>query len=101
LVTRHCSRSQPERVELDEAFGVALVVDRVGLEGREPLLVERVRRATTDNDDASAVELHARLARHGLLRRVTRSAHQLRLRREPEAIIDALRELQTQRVAQA
>src|SRR3712207_8429927 len=28
---------QPQGVELDEALGVALVVDGVGLEGREPL----------------------------------------------------------------
>src|SRR5256714_1614134 len=77
LVTCHGFRSQPKRVELDEAFGVALVVDRVGLEGREPLLVERVRRATTDDDDVAAVELHARLARHAILRLVNRPAHQL------------------------
>ena len=34
------SQSQSQRVELDKPFRVALVVNRVGFEGRNPLVIE-------------------------------------------------------------
>jgi hypothetical protein len=34
------SQSQSQRIKLDKPFRVALVVNRVGFEGRNPLVIE-------------------------------------------------------------
>src|SRR5687768_3906218 len=51
--------AQAERVEADEAGGVALVVDRVGLEGGQVGTVQAVRRAAAGDADAALVEQQA------------------------------------------
>ena len=43
------TETQPQRVELDEALGVALVVDLIGLEGDMREAVERFRRFAPDD----------------------------------------------------
>src|SRR5512135_3185283 len=48
---------QAQRVELDEAFGVALVVDRILLEGDVRLAVEAVGRLPADDACRAFVEL--------------------------------------------
>src|SRR3546814_4503777 len=82
-------QAQAERVELDEARRVALVIGaRIVLEGHDLLAVERIRRLAADDMDAALVELQADGARHLLLAMVDGSLEHLALRREPEAVID-------------
>src|SRR3546814_13479677 len=53
-------QAQAERVELDEARRVALVIGaRIVLEGHDLLAVERIRRLAADDMDAALVELQA------------------------------------------
>src|SRR5262249_45152573 len=84
-------RAQPQRVEPDEAGGVALVVgNRTFLEGDEILIVERIRALAPDHADASLVELEPHIAGHVGLRLVDRSLQHLALGREPEPVVDQL-----------
>src|SRR4051812_22141062 len=59
--------AQSQRVQADEALGVALVVDRVLLEGREGLAVERARRLAADDLHRPLEQLEPHGAHHVLL----------------------------------
>src|SRR3989442_12129107 len=50
-------RAQAQRVEADEAFGVALVVGGAFLEGHEILVVERIFALAADDRHIALVEL--------------------------------------------
>src|SRR5438552_4189510 len=76
---RFASQSQPQRVQLDESFRVTLVVNCVGFERRNALVVERIRRAATDDDNVPTIELKSHFAGHGSLCLVNHFAHQLKL----------------------
>src|SRR5690554_235926 len=83
-------QAQAEGIQLDEALCVALVVDRVLLEGHVLLAVEALRALATDNGDGALIELQAHRAFHMLLTLVDRRLQHLPLRREPEAVVDQL-----------
>jgi len=57
---------EAERVQVDEALGIALPVDRVGLERREVRAVERARRAASGHRSRCLVELEPDRPRHVL-----------------------------------
>src|SRR3546814_9712302 len=83
---------QPQRVEADEAGGVALVVAaRPFLEGDEILVIERQRTLPADHRGVALVKLHSDGAAHMLLALVDQRLQHLALRREPEAVVDQLR----------
>src|SRR5262245_36895277 len=61
-------RAQPQRVEPNETFGVALVVgDLAFLERHQILVVQRISALAADNADAALVELEPHAARHEFL----------------------------------
>ena len=83
--------AQPQRVELDEARGVAVVVgDGALLEGDEVLVVERIGALAADDVDAALVELQPHLAGDQFLALVDERLQHLALGREPEAVVDEL-----------
>ena len=85
-------RTQAQRIELDEACGVAVVVgDGSFLEGDEILVVERMRAVAPDHVDSALVELETDAAGDQFLALVYHHLQQLSLRREPEAVVDQLR----------
>src|SRR5829696_5456037 len=91
LALPRAERPQPQRVELDEAGGVAVIIgDGPLLEGDEVLAVERVRALAPDQVDAALVELQAHAAGDRLLALVDQRLQHLALGREPEAIVDEL-----------
>ena len=51
------SQSESQRVQLDETFSIALVVNRVSLKRGDLLVVERIWRTPPDDDRVSAKEL--------------------------------------------
>src|SRR3546814_20791613 len=74
---------QPQRVEADEAGGVALVVAaRPFLEGDEILVIERQRTLPADHRGVALVKLHSDGAAHMLLALVDQRLQHLALRRE-------------------
>src|ERR1700677_3124950 len=82
---------QAQRVQLDEAGGVLVVVgDGALLEGDEVLVVQRVRTVAADHMNAALVELEPHPARDHLLALVDENLQHLALGREPEAIVDEL-----------
>src|SRR5262245_64344775 len=84
-------QAQAERVELDEALGVLLVVSAgIVLERDHLVRVERFRARPADDDDIALVELERDLALDILLALVDKRLQHLPLRREPEAVIDEL-----------
>jgi hypothetical protein len=83
---------QPQRVQLDEALRVLLVVGAgVFLEGDMRLGIERVVGPAGDGAGGALVELHADGAGDMLLRFVDQGLQHLALGREPEAVVDQLR----------
>src|SRR5262249_33157213 len=84
-------RAQAQRVEPDEAGGVAMVIgDGAFLERHEILVVERVLRRAADNGDAALVKAELDRAGNELLRTIDRGLQHLALGREPEAVVDQL-----------
>src|SRR5215469_11163539 len=59
LLPSELREPQPEGVELDEAFGVLLVVDLIGLEGDVVLAVEAVGRLAADDARGTLEQLQA------------------------------------------
>src|SRR6516162_5086318 len=84
------SKAQAERVEPDEAVGVALVVDRVLLERDMAEAVEAFRRMPADDPDRALVELEPHHPLDTLLALVDQRLQHLALRRKPEAVVDQL-----------
>src|SRR5579863_4664 len=81
--------AQAQRVELDEARGIAMIVgDRAFLEGDEILIVQRISAFAADHDDVALVELEANPASDVLLAEIDRRLQHLALGREPETIVD-------------
>src|SRR5436853_2317580 len=97
-VLSHLPHAQAQRVQLDEALGVALIVNRVALESGERLRVQRQRRAPARHHAVALVELQPRRAGDVLLRLVNQSANDFKLRRIPEAIIDHLGDARVERI---
>src|SRR6266404_3776247 len=71
--------AQAQRVEADEAFGVALVVDRILLEGDVAEAVEALRRPSADHPSQALVELEPHDARDILLALVDQRLQHLAL----------------------
>src|SRR5260221_14462875 len=90
LFARRLGEPEAQRVELDEALGVALVVDHVLLEGDMGEAVERLRRLAADDPDMALIELEAHRALDMVLALVDERLQHRALGREPEAIIDEL-----------
>src|SRR6185437_6677846 len=83
--------AQAQRVELDEARRIAMIVgDRAFLEGDEILIVQRISAFAADHDDVALVELEAYPAGDVLLAEIDRRLQHLTLGREPETVIDQL-----------
>src|ERR1700726_1009655 len=76
--------AQAQGVELDEAFGVALVVDGVLLEGDVGEAVEASLRFSADDARRTLVELQSHDALDILLALVDQRLQHLALRGEPE-----------------
>src|SRR3954469_9836495 len=58
LLLALAKRAQPQRIETDEACGIAMVVgDRAFFEGDEILIVERIGALAADHRNAALVEL--------------------------------------------
>src|SRR5260370_34346056 len=53
------SQSQSQRVQFNEALSVTLVVDRVCLERRDALVIQRIRRTPADDDYIAAIKLQS------------------------------------------
>src|SRR5262245_24295124 len=84
-------RAQPERVEADEAGGIAMIVRNLAfLERDEVLVVERIGALATDHRDRALVELERDRAGDELLAPIDRGLQHLALGREPEAVVDQL-----------
>src|SRR6516164_1936630 len=95
-----CREAQAQRVEPDKAVGVALVVDRVLLEGDVAEAVEALGRPPADDADQALVELEPYDALDMLLALVDQRLQHLALGREPEAVVDQLRVTRHQLVLQ-
>src|SRR5262249_5296745 len=91
-------RWQPEQV--DEAFGVLLVVDGVDAEGREVLAIERRWRLAARDNHVALVELQPYSARNVALRRIDEGVERGAQRRVPLAVVDELGVLAGQHVLQ-
>src|SRR5680860_191659 len=92
LAAASAEQAQTERVELDEAFGVLLVVSAfVVLEGDDLAGIERLVARPPDDDDIALVEFEYDLAFDMLLALVDKRLQHLAFRREPESVIDQLR----------
>src|ERR1043166_7450738 len=90
----HLSQPQPQRLQLYEALGVVLVVGSgVVLECNDAFAVEGVWRLAPCDDDVSFVELETDVTRDRFLCLIDHRAEDLELRREPESVIDGLRDL--------
>src|SRR5262249_3660360 len=81
---------EPERVQVDEALGVALAIHAVRLEGHEVRAVERPRRLPARHRDGALVELQPDGPRHVALHLVDEPLQGDALRGEPEAVVDHL-----------
>src|SRR5258708_15545040 len=85
------AQAEPERIQLDEAFGVALVVGAgIFLEGDVLHGVERLGRLAADHRGVALVELQPHRAADVLLALVDQRLQHLALGRIPEAVIDQL-----------
>src|SRR5262249_11551885 len=85
-----CGEAQAQGVEADEAFGVALVVDRILLESDMAEAVEAPWRTAADHADQALVELEPHHAFDMLLAFVDQRLQHLALWREPEPVVDQL-----------
>ena len=74
--------------EVDEAFGIGLVIYVVFAEGDEFFVVQGVRRRRTSADDVALIEFQCNLAGNGLLRFIDESRQGFAERRKPFAVID-------------
>src|SRR5579871_5028512 len=83
-------QAKAQRVQLDEAGGVALVIDLVGLEGDMGEAVEGLGRFAADDAQGPLVELQSHRAFHMLLALVDEGLEHLALGAEPEAVVDEL-----------
>src|SRR5262249_18497084 len=84
-------QAQPQRVQLDEALGVALVVGAlIFFEGHMLHGVERLRRLAANNGSVALVELEPHRAGDILLAPVDQRLQHLALGRIPEAVVDQL-----------
>src|SRR5690606_33148328 len=92
--------AQAQGVELDEAVGVALVVDAVLLEGDDVLAVKAVRRAASEDRHGALVELHPYVAGYRLLDIVHQALQGLTFGRVPEAVVDGSRVTRNEVIAQ-
>src|SRR5580700_3802016 len=90
LLSQRLREPQPERIELDEALGVALVVDLVLLEGDVCEAIEALRRFAPDHAGEALVELEAHGALDAVLALVDHRLQHQPLRREPEPVVDEL-----------
>src|SRR5512143_2860114 len=85
------AQAQAQRIQLDEAFGVALVVGPlVVLEGNRLHRVERLRRLAADHGRVALVELEPHRAADVLLALVDQRLQHLALGRVPESVVDQL-----------
>src|SRR5665213_998336 len=89
-LSQRLGQPQAQRVEPDEAGGVALVVDLIFLEGDVGEAVERARRFPPDHADMALIELEPHRALDMLLAAVDQRLQHLAFGREPEAVIDEL-----------
>src|SRR5713101_5676930 len=80
--------AQAQRIQPDEALGIALVVDRVFLEGDMAEAVEAFGRLPADDAGRALVELEAHDPLDILLALVDQGLQHLALGREPEAVVD-------------
>src|ERR1700693_3347122 len=83
-------QAQAECAQLDEAFGVALIVDLVFLEGDMGEAVEALGRFAPDDPRQAFIELQAHRAVHMLLAGVDERLQHQPFGRVPEAVIDEL-----------
>src|SRR5262245_49743252 len=84
-------KAQAERVELDEASRVLLIVGAgIILESHDRVRVERFRRRAADDNDVALIELEPDLAFDMLLALIDQRLQHLAIGREPEAVIDEL-----------
>src|SRR5690242_8685944 len=90
LSSLRLGETQTQRVELDEALGIALIVYDVLLERDMREDVEGFRRFTPDHPDMALVELEADRALDVVLALVDQGLEHLALRGEPETVIDEL-----------
>src|SRR6185369_14989983 len=100
IVVAERSDLEPERVQVDESFGIPLAVDSIRLEGHEVRAIERARGLPARHRHRPLVELHANGARHVALHLVDQPLQRHALRREPEAVIDHLGVAGHERIAQ-
>src|SRR4029078_13048124 len=92
LAVAHGEGAQAQRVELDEAGGVLLVVGAfVVLEGDKRRRIERLSALAPDDRDIALVELQPHLALDVLLALVDRRLQHLALGRKPEPVGDDTR----------
>src|SRR5580698_219372 len=92
LALAHRQCAQPQRIELDEALGVLLVIGAlVVLECDQAFAIERIRRLPPHQDGVALVELETHRAGDEFLALVDQGLEHLALGREPEAVIDQLR----------
>src|SRR5471030_605488 len=86
-----CPQPQPQRIQLDESLGIALIVRAlVFLEGDVLHGIERLGRLAADHRGVALVELEPHRARDIFLTLVDQRLQHLALRRKPEAEIDQL-----------
>src|SRR5579862_519251 len=90
LLPKRFRQAQPERVQFDEALGVALVVDLILLEGDVREAVEALRRFAPDHAGKALVELEPHGALDALLALIDERLQHQPLGREPEAVVDEL-----------
>src|SRR5690242_5160779 len=90
LAAAALQQAQAQRIQLDKAFGIALVIDLVGLEGDMGEAVEGFRRFAPDQGGRTLVELEAHGALDMLLALVDQRLEHLAFRAEPEAVVDHL-----------
>src|SRR4029453_1165843 len=84
--------SQPQRVQLNETFGVALVVNGIALECREFLRVKRIRRSTSYNKTVAFVQLYPCRSSYRLLTFINERSHRIEFRCVPKAVINHFRD---------
>src|SRR5829696_5749155 len=87
----HGPQPQPQRVQLDEALGVELVVGALVLLERHHLhRIEAVRALAADAGHVALVQLHPHPAGDGSLTLVDQRLQHAAFRAEPEAVVDQL-----------
>src|SRR5262249_42464512 len=84
------SQAKPQRIQLDKAFSIALIVDLIRFEGDMSEAVERLRRFAADNRCLAFKELQPHDALDMFLALVDQGLKHQPLRREPEAVVDEL-----------